>query len=183
MQEIWKDISGYEGIYQISNLGNVKSISYQGFIREHLMKPKSHHTGYKTVMLCKEGVQKNKSVHTLVAYAFIPNPQNKPYVNHIDGDKANNCVSNLEWVTAKENTGHAIKNNLRLDSNMRGRKGNNSPLKKSVLQCDSSGNIIRKWECISAAARHFDCNPCTIVNCCAGRIKSCKGYIWKYEGE
>ena len=183
MKEIWKDIAEYKGLYQISNLGNVKSLNYNHTKKPKLLTLKHHHSGYVMVVLCNDYGNKNCNIHTLVARAFIPNPENKPYVNHIDGNKANNCVSNLEWVTAKENTSHAIKNNLRLDSNMRGRMGNNSPLKKSVLQCDLVGNVVNKWECISAAARHFNCSPSAIINCCAGRIKSCKGYVWKYEGE
>lgn len=183
MKEVWKDIAGYEGLYQISNLGNVQSMDYNHTGNPQKLSIKNHHSGYKMVMLCKNGVNKNKNIHTLVATAFIDNPEQKPCVNHIDGNKGNNHVSNLEWVTRKENTNHAIKTNLRKDSNMRGRKGDLSPIKKPVCQCDKSGNVVKIWSCISEAARYFNCNPCTIVNCCAGRIKSCKGYVWKYEGE
>lgn len=181
MQEIWKDIAGYEGLYQISNLGNVKSLNYNHTGNPRLLSPKNHHTGYKLVMLCKNGHKENKTVHALVADAFIPNPEEKPCINHIDGNKGNNTVSNLEWATLSENTRHAIKSNLRADTYMRGMKGSLSPIKKPVLQCDKSGKIIKKWSCISEAARYFQCSPSTIINCCAGRIKSCKGYLWKYE--
>ena len=180
MQKIWKDINGYEGLYQVSNFGDVKSLNYNHTKTEKILCPKNHHSGYKTVMLCNNGKNSNKSIHVLVASAFIPNPDQKPFVNHIDGNKGNNFVSNLEWVTAKENTNHAIKNNLRLDSNMRGRKGDLSPIKKPVIQYDLSGNPVKTWTCISDAARSFGCNPCQIINCCAGRDKTCHGYIWRY---
>lgn len=183
MKEVWKDIAGYEGLYQISNLGNVKSLNYNHTGNPKLLSIKNGAGGYKFVTLCNNGVHKNRTIHILVAKAFIENKNSKPCVNHINGDKSNNTVKNLEWVAYSENTRHAIRTNLRADSYMRGVKGKNNPNSLQVYQFDKNGNFIRKWYSISDAARHFDCNPCTIVNCCAGRIKSCKGYIWKYEGE
>lgn len=181
MKEIWKDIPNYEGLYQVSNLGNVKSICYQGFKRELIMKPKSHHSGYKIVMLCKNGVQKNKSVHRLVAETFLEKPVGKNVVNHIDGNKSNNELSNLEWVTYSMNTRHAID---KLGFNPlpnRFLTGSSHQASKSVCQYSKDGKFIKKWDCISDASRYIGCEPCMIVNNASGRTKTAHGYIWKYE--
>lgn len=110
MTEIWKDIPNYEGKYQISNFGNVISLNFANKHFPRLLKLKNHKDGYKLVGL-SNGQANNKTffaVHRLVAQAFIPNPENKEQVNHIDGDKSNNKVTNLEWVTPKENVIHAF---------------------------------------------------------------------------
>lgn len=108
MKELWKSIEGYEGLYEISNLGNVRSIR-----RNKVMKPGSHRFGYRYVILCKEGSNKSVLVHRLVANAFISRIPGKEDVNHIDGDKSNNCVENLEWVSKSENMQHAYQSGLR----------------------------------------------------------------------
>ena len=105
--EIWRDIEAYEGLYKVSNFGRVKSFH---FGREKLLKAGVSNTGYANVSLTKNKTKKNFHIHVLVARAFLPNPEGKREVNHIDGDKTNNCVENLEWVTGSENTRHAIQN-------------------------------------------------------------------------
>ena len=112
--EQFKDIEGYEGLYQVSNLGNVKSLAKNdgNGNRDRLLKfdtKETSHTNYYRVTLCVDGITKRFQVHQLVARAFIPNPQNKPIVNHIDNNGTNNIVSNLEWVTHQENMMHAQK--------------------------------------------------------------------------
>ena len=117
MKEVWKDIEGYEGLYQISNLGNVKSLDrtqiqkrgdlyYNKKYKGQIIKSHLTHRGYCAVGVTKHNRHKNFSVHRLVARAFIPNPENKPEVNHIDGNKQNNDVRNLEWLTPSENIIH-----------------------------------------------------------------------------
>lgn len=179
MEEIWKDVVGYEGLYQISNLGNVKSLNYNHTGKERILAKKHHKSGYVTVTLCKNGKHKNKSIHILVAMAFIPNRFSLPCVNHIDGDKENNFVDNLEWVTYSQNTMHAIQTGLRVDSNMRGVMGPANKNSRPVRQYTKDGEIVKVWPCVSDAARFYGCNPCTITNCTKGRIKTCKGYIWR----
>jgi len=119
-KEIWKDIKGYEGFYQVSNLGNIKSLKSFLFTksgikkqrRERLMNQTIKYNGYKTIMFSINNNHKRFHVHRIVAQTFILNIENKPQVNHKNGIKADNRVENLEWVTASENSIHAIKNNL-----------------------------------------------------------------------
>lgn len=125
MEEIWKDVFGYEGYYQVSNIGNIKGVDriikyksdgerlYKGIN----FKQETTKDGYKRVVLMKEGVKQRYMVHRLVAQTFIENPENKPYINHIDGDKGNNVVANLEWCTNSENVLHADSIGLRDMSN------------------------------------------------------------------
>ena len=104
-EEVWKDIEGYEGRYQVSNLGRVKRVT-----TGRILKSCKNRGGYLYVNLCKQGVVSNKRIHRLVAQAFIPNPENKSDINHIDEDKTNNTVTNLEWTTRKENLNHGTHN-------------------------------------------------------------------------
>jgi len=120
ISEIWKDIAGYEGYYQVINTGRVKSLTrkianpgcYSGtcIIRERILKPGLDVHGYYFVNLCKDKSQRSFMIHKLVATAFIPNPESKPQVNHIDFNTKNNNLSNLEWVTARENGQHSSVN-------------------------------------------------------------------------
>ena len=108
--EEWRDVIGYEGLYQVSNYGRVKSFHNNGV---RTLNPSfADYPGYYVVNLTKNGKQQTQYVHILVAQAFIPNPENKSYVNHIDGDKLNNCLENLEWTTPTENSRHAWRNGL-----------------------------------------------------------------------
>lgn len=117
--EVWKDIEGYEGLYQVSNLGRVKSVTRETPFtnrwgqritrtrKEFIMKPKKQYNGYLVICLRNNG-GRYFSIHRLVANAFIPNPENKPQIDHIDGNKENNCVDNLHWVTAAENAANPL---------------------------------------------------------------------------
>lgn len=128
MDEVWKDIEGFEGHYQVSNLGRVKSDKY-GYWRELKQTINNRGKGYLRVGLF-DGKMKTYSVHRLVAQAFIPNPENKPQVNHIDGNTRNNNVNNLEWCTAMENVSHSIEvlENIKIGSN----NGNSKLTEKDI---------------------------------------------------
>lgn len=188
MEEIWKDIQNYEGYYQISNLGNVKSLHYGSKVNNpnwdklpsHLLKQKVSTSGYLRVELYKQKSRKCFYVHRLVASMFIPNPLNKPEVNHIDGNKLNNCVDNLEWTTISENQIHAIKNGLRKSSPMLGKIGHLSPCSKPVIQYDLQGNFIKLWLCGSDAARNLSMSATSISLCATNKHKTANGYIWRY---
>lgn len=121
MKEIWKDVKGYEGIYRVSNLGKVKSLKRkvniqsgsQRTVNEKILKNQLYSNGYNFVKLSKDHVSQPYSIHRLVGIAFIPNPQNKPCINHKNGIKTDNRVENLEWVTYSENHKHAFRNGLK----------------------------------------------------------------------
>lgn len=115
LMEQWKDVEGYEGMYQVSNLGRVKSLSRKRaigsnwrIIEERILKPQNAKDGYKQVNLCRDGRQKSVTVHRLVAETFIDNPDNKKTINHISGIKEDNRLINLEWMSQTENNRHAI---------------------------------------------------------------------------
>jgi hypothetical protein len=124
-EEVWKDVKGYEGIYQVSNFGNVKSLGNEFTRKERFLKLSPQSKGYLTVVLQKNATRKMILVHRIVAEYFLSNPLNKSQINHINGDKTDNKVENLEWVSHRENLDHAIKNNLTL----KGEKNRNSKLK------------------------------------------------------
>lgn len=113
-QEIWKDIVGYEGVYQVSNFGNILSLNYNHTKKMKILKPSIDGCGYKIVSLFSNKRKTTKTIHRLVAIAFIPNPLNKPEVNHINGIKSDNNLSNLEWLTISENCKHKYKIGLQL---------------------------------------------------------------------
>ncbi|NFG01740.1 hypothetical protein FCV36_05215 [Clostridium sporogenes] len=139
-QEIWKDIKGYEGLYQVSNLGKVKSLITTQSRRIGILKSYNH-SGYRRINLYKNGKGKKYYIHRLVAKAFISNVNNYPEVNHIDGNKQNNRVENLEWCTSSQNQIHAFKIGLQRP-NPKIHKGNNYRGIKCQLINNVTGQII-----------------------------------------
>lgn len=185
MEEIWKDIEGYEGLYQISNLGRVKSLgryinklSGNIWTDEKIKKSYTDRDGYYRVNLYKDSKIQTYMIHRLVALAFIPNTKDKPQVNHIDGNKENNNVSNLEWCTSKENNIHALKNKLRIMP-----RGNKNKLSKEIIQYDLNMKKIAKYGSIREAQRITGINQSNISKCCRekGNYNTAGGYIWKYK--
>lgn len=189
MEEIWKDIDGYEGIYCVSNLGRIlsvkfgpKNVSTSASASPKIMKQSRSSSGYFHVQLYLNGESSTKLVHILVAKAFIPNPENKREVNHLDGNKENNSANNLEWVTRSENQRHAIRMGLRPKSPMIGRRGELCPSSRPVLQYDLNGLFVKKWPGRPEAARYYGCSPSSISNCVIKGKGSCLGFMWRdYE--
>lgn len=147
MKEIWKDITGYEGYYQISNFGEVKSLSktitrkngVKVFMPEKILKQTLSNPGYYSLILSKDTIKKNFRVHRLIASAFLPNTNQKKEVNHINGIKTDNRIENLEWSTSSENKIHAFKTGLKKPSNLKGIKNGRCKLTEiNVLQIRKS---------------------------------------------
>lgn len=177
----WKAISGYEGYYEVSNLGCVRSldryitnsIGATRLLTGMRMKPSfskgrsGKYDGYLVVNLRKNGKSNIIPVHRLVANAFIPNPNLYPTVNHIDGDKHNNKVENLEWATYSQNNIHALETRLR------------NPRGVNIMQIDKDGNVIREYVSVCEAARQTGINRSMISHCVNGREKLAGGFQWK----
>lgn len=189
MIEQWRDIQDYEGLYQISNLGRVKScerICKTGNgLGEHLLPEKllklSLVKGYLQIALHKEGKYKYYKVHRLVAQTFIPNPDNKEQVNHIDGNKQNNCIDNLEWVTGKENMLHASKNGL-LKGNTKTHyqnKTNGQKSSKPIIAINLKTNEEIYFKSQNEASRQLNLCKSDISAICKGKIKQTKGYTFR----
>lgn len=178
MEEIFKDIQGYEGLYQVSNYGNVKALKKEQkmptggiyYRKEKILSSNITYNGYLNVRLFKEGSKgkgKGFGIHRLVAKAFIPNPKNLPQVNHIDGNKQNNYVDNLEWCDASFNQEHALKERLKKVH--------------KVEQYDLNGNYIKTWNSIKDITTEFKVSHVAIISNIKGKTNSCKGYKWKYK--
>lgn len=196
-EEIWKDIPGFEGKYQVSNLGNIRSLNYNHTGRPKNLKASKASSGYLLVVLWDGTGHYNKTVHRLVASAFIPNPHDLPCVNHKDEDKTNNTIAlnedgsinfektNLEWCSYKYNNSYGTKGE-RISAGLI----NNPLICKPVYQITKSGEIINEFPSISEAARAMGC-PQALINkaCCDNAHKTVythrqytsQGYIWKYK--
>jgi len=179
-EEIWKDIKGFEGLYQVSNLGRVKSLERETIrkdgsklpIKERILKPQKG-LGYLRVALCKgSGKGKLFFVHRLVCEAFHENTENKPCVNHIDENKINNVASNLEWCTYKENLNHGTRNAKAAKA-----------LGKAVGQYTRDGKLIKIWQSTHEVERQLGFSNKSISRAARGERKTAYGYVWKYVDE
>ena len=165
MDEIWRDIDGYEGLYQISNKGRVKSL-YNG--SERILRPRDNGKGYLRVNLTKENTSKHIRVHRLVARTFIPNPDNLPEINHRDENKKNNCVENLEWCDRVYNVNYGTRNER---------------ISRKILQYSKSGEFIREWQSAAEVERELNISHSNIAACCRGNPKhtTAGGFVWRYK--
>lgn len=183
MKEIWKDIPNYEGLYEVSNFGRVKSKDRTLLHarcgtqtrKGKLLSAAKSTSGYLRVTLCKNNKTKTFSVHRLVAITFIPNPNNFPQVNHLDEDKTNNCVSNLEWCTQAYNNKYGTRE-IRSSMSNRNKKSSSKP----VVQYSKHGKFINEWPSIREAGRQVGGKSTNISACCKRRMKTAYGYVWRY---
>lgn len=166
MQEIWKDVVGFEGLYKVSNLGNVKSLRIGKILIPSINR------GYKRITLCKNGNRKNKVIHRIVAEAFLDNHKSLTCVNHKDENKLNNCVENLEWCDIKYNTNYGTCIERRSKNNQ-----------KPVNQYDLNMNFIKRYESIKEASNGNYSLYTHIGECCKGKHFSIGGYICRYANE
>lgn len=173
MEEIWKDIEGYEGLYQVSNMGRVRSLR-----RNIILKSRIERNGYESVKLTVNNIPKDYSIHRLVAMAFIPNPDNLPQVNHKDENKTNNCMENLEWCTQEYNQNYGTINIRKSQKQL-----NHKNKSKIVLQYSLDGTFIKEWESIRDVQRMTGYDSSHISRCCRGKHAYAYGYLWKYKKE
>lgn len=175
MTNSWKDIEGYEGLYKVSSKGKVMSTSR---IKPIILKTNPQN-GYDLVYLTKRYVRNSQYLHRVVAKAFIPNPENKPQVNHKDGNKRNNKASNLEWMTISENITHAYQV-LGVKPPGKGRIGKLNNLSRPVIQKDKNGTFIKYWDCQKDVERATGMRACGVSQVCTGYLKTFKGFKWEY---
>ena len=168
-KEIWRDIEGYEGLYQVSDQGRVKSLVRKGRKSERILKPGVMHDGYVGVNLYSGGKPKTLKVHRLVCEAFHENPDNKPQVNHINEIKTDNRASNLEWCTRKQNINHGSRNE-------RVAKAQSKP----VAQYAQDGELIKIWPSTREVERQAGFRHGYICQSANGKRKQAYGFIWKY---
>lgn len=213
MCEEWRDIYfthnnveyDYRNLYQVSNLGRVKSLRREMIksngvkktINEKIITPKKKENGYLKVSLYKDTEHKNFYIHRLVAFMFIENDDvlNKIQINHKDENKENNTVDNLEWCTVEYNQNYGTKN-MRMSHMMIGRKandetkrklsemrsGSNNPNSRSICQFDLDGNLINMWDYMTQVKEVFGENKHQgISKCCRGKQQTAYGFMWKYK--
>jgi hypothetical protein len=182
-EEIWKDVVGYEGLYQVSNIGNVRSLPRNGtslcakILRQSLSK------GYPKVNLSKNNLTKEGKVHRLMGFAFMMDTYFEgAHINHINGIKTDNRIDNFKWVTPSENSQHAWDNGLCKPSKYWfGRKGIEASNSKPVIQFDFQGNKIAEYSSATEASQLTNVSRQHISHCCVGTRKSAGKYIWKHK--
>ena len=189
MQEIWKDIKGYEELYQVSNFGKIKSLkryvltdkNHKLLVKERMLKQNTNNN-YKRVQLWKNGKGTFYLVHRVVASAFLEDYNEELQVNHKNGIKNDNKIENLEMVTAKQNQWHSY-HVLKTVPSMQGHFGSNHVRSIKVNQFDKSKKFIKSWNSVIEASCELNIPACCISNTCAKRRKTAGGYIWEYANK
>lgn len=190
MREEWRPVRNYEGLYEVSNMGNVKSLNYNHTGKEGILKAKKNSSGYLQVHLYKDGKAKFYTVHKLVAQAFCKNPEGYTEINHKDEDKTNNNADNLEWCSRSYNNSYndkAKKAGKKIAEKLRGRKQSEETIKKRVeklskpvLGINKINGLILEFPSTMEASRQTGIDQGNITRCCQGKRNSCGGFYWMY---
>ena len=180
INEEWRPVIGYYGLYEASNMGRVRALKWHRGNITHILKPCKDSSGYYQVALYKDGTRKLKMVHRLVAEAFIPNPNNYPCINHKDYDTTNNCVDNLEWCSYSYNNNYGNGPQKRRNT-LLNRKDHSKP----VCQYSLDGKLIKTYPSIKEAARQINGNEGTISSLCNNYKwrRTYKNFKWGFEKE
>lgn len=174
-KEIWLEIVGFEGRYEISNIGQVRNMTNKRIRSSHKDK-----NGYLRVSLrCLGSKNTSRLVHRLMAITFIPNPKNYPILNHVDGNPSNCLLNNLEWCNHSHNIQHAYDLGLRVGS-FTGVLGKDNPSSKKINQYDLEGNLVECWDCVQDVVRKFNYHQGNISSVARGERYKAHGFIWKY---
>ena len=168
-EEIWKPVVDYENLYEVSNLGRVKSLNYRHTGKERVLKGMKNRYDYLQVILYKDNKGKTWTIHKLVAIAFLDNPNNLPVINHKDENKENNCVQNLEWCSVLHNNTY----------NDRAKKIGKK-LSKAVFSVDKESGLIMWWQSAKEAEKCTGIPNQNICACCKGKLKSAGNHLWFY---
>lgn len=167
--EIWKDVPGFEGFYQISNYGRIKSLSRSKRFKEKIRVLRKHKNGYLYTVLSAKNKRQTVRPHRLVALCFLPNETLKNTVNHKDFDRINNYVDNLEWNTIQENIIHSCINGRHY--------------KKPILQLSLNGDLVKEWESAWSVQVELGYFSTNISRCCLGKKKTYKKHKWRFKYE
>lgn len=189
-EEVWKDIKGYEGLYQVSNRGRVKSLERRVvgkngnmyYYHEKIKKACLMNHGYMVVDLHKNGKNKHAYIHRLIAEYFIPNPENKPQINHKNGIRHDNRIENLEWVTCYENNKH-MKEVLKTAYILPPKYGKDNPKSRRILQFTKEGKFIKSYETLTEAERCTGAHHSNISKVALGKRNFAGGFVWKYADD
>lgn len=181
MEEIWKDVKGFEGLYKISSLGRVKSLKRKGNWKEKILKAQLTYDGYLVVGLYENRSFHRKAIHRLLAENFIDNPNKLPTVDHINRNKKDNRIENLRW--ASYSLQNYNKKTTYAPSNLKAytKKGKDNPNSKPVCQYDLQGKLIHEYGAIREAERKTGIKAQYILRCCKGKISNINGFAWKYK--
>ena len=178
--EKWYPIPNFEKAYEFSNYGRIKSFKRKGNSKTHIKKCRIGKEGYVYTNIQYNGVYKTIKPHRLIGLYLLPNPDNKPVVNHLDLNKLNNHISNLEWATQSENALHYHQNTNKPVWN-KGKRGAETKLNKHILQFTKDGIFIKEWDCIKTAANYYNISDTHLIRVCQGIKKTGAGFIWKYK--
>jgi hypothetical protein len=187
--EDWRNIPGYEGLYQVSSFGRIKRIANSRYNsltksfnkKEYILSTPVNDKGYSTANLYKNGKASPVRIHRLVAEVFMPNNENKPEVNHINGIKSDNQLNNLEWATRSENQKHAFANGLNKPNRInKGKFRGEHTRARKIVEVDNKGNVLQNFSCLKDATIFYNLSAGEVSRVCSGKANHSHNHYFKY---